>query len=129
MTVFESRESLEEILIRLAELVQTDPVFLEASQGKTLTVSMELPDWEVFFYTRFLDGQVEAGLEEPAETTIDLVMDSEIFDKVFTGALNPAKAAVKGDLAFSGNVAAAMRFQTLLSDFSRLYQQAKQEAS
>ena len=64
MTVFESRESLERVLTRLAELVQTDPAFLKASQDKTLTVSMEFPDLETFFYTSFHDGQVEAGLGE-----------------------------------------------------------------
>lgn len=129
MTVFESRESLERVLTRLAELVQTDPAFLKASQDKTLTVSMEFPDLETFFYTNFHDGQVEAGLGELAENaTVELVVDSDIFDRIFSGQLNPAKAAMKGDLAFSGNVAAAMRFQGVLSDFIRLYQQAKKQS-
>ncbi|HIE38414.1 MAG TPA: hypothetical protein EYP77_04980, partial [Anaerolineae bacterium] len=48
------------------------------------------------------------------------------FDRIFSGKLNPAKAAMKGDLAFSGNAATAMRFQSTLSDFIRLYRQAKQ---
>jgi len=129
MTAYESRESLERVLTNLAELVQMDPAFIEASRGKTLTVSMEFPDLEAFFYTHFLDGQVEAGLGQPAESpTVELVLDSDVFDRVFGGQLNPAKAAMKGDLAFSGNVAAAMRFQGVLSDFVRLYQQAKQQS-
>ena len=129
MIPYESRESLEKVLATLAELVQTDAAFIEASHGKTLTVSMELPDLEAFFYTHFQDGQVEAGLGEPAESaTVELVLDSDVFDRVFSGQLNPAKAAMKGDLAFSGNVAAAMRFQGVLPDFVRLYQQAKQQS-
>jgi putative sterol carrier protein len=129
MIRYETREALEKVLTKLAELVQTDPAFVAASRGKTLTVSMEFPDLEAFFYTHFQDGQVEAGLGEPAESaTVELVLDSDIFDRVFSGQLNPAKAAMKGDLAFSGNVAAAMRFQGVLSDFVRLYQQAKQQS-
>jgi putative sterol carrier protein len=54
-------------------------------------------------------------------------MDSDIFDGMFTGQVNAAKAAMKGDLAFSGNVAAAMRLQSLMDDFKRIYLQAKAE--
>ena len=122
---YETRESLEKVLTRLAELVQSDPAFLEASQGRNLTVNMEFPDLEVFFYTYFLDGRVEAGLGQPEEDPIvELVMDSDIFDRVISGRMNPAKAARKGDMAFSGQVAAAMRFQVVLKDFVRLYKQA-----
>jgi len=127
MSAFETRQALEEVLSRWAELVQADPALLEASRGKNLTVSMEFPDLETFFYTRLQDGRIEAGLGElEEEPTVELVLDSEVFDRVFSGQLNPAKAAMKGDLAFSGNMAAAMRFQGVLSDFVRLYQQAKQ---
>jgi len=126
--MYESREDLEKVLGRLAELIQTDPAFIEASKGKNLVVAMEFPDLEVFFHTRFQDGTVAAGLGEPEEEpTVELVMDSDVFDRIFSGKLNPAKAAMKGDLAFSGNAAAAMKFQKTLSDFIRLYQQAKQD--
>lgn len=129
MTAFETRRDFEEILGRWAELVQDDPALRKASQGKNLLVGMEFPDMETFFYTRLQDGKIEAGLGEvEEEPTVELVLDSDIFDRVFSGQLNPAKAAMKGDLAFSGNVAAAMRFQGVLSDFVRLYKQAKEQA-
>ncbi|HHS96967.1 MAG TPA: SCP2 sterol-binding domain-containing protein, partial [Chloroflexi bacterium] len=100
----------------------------EASKGKNLVVAMEFPDLEVFFHTRFQDGEVTAAVGEPEEEpTVELVMDSDVFDRIFSGKLNPAKAAMKGDLAFSGNAAAAMKFQGTLSDFIRLYQQAKRD--
>ena len=128
MTAYASREDLEKVLARLAELIREDAAFAEASRGKKLTVCMEFPDLETFFYTSLQDGAVDAGVGEPEEPpTVELVLDSEVFDAVFSGRLNPAKAAMKGDLAFSGNAAAAMRFQSTLSDFVRLYQQAKQD--
>ena len=129
MTAYESREALEKVLLRLAELAKADPALIEASRGRQLTVSMEFPDLETFFYTRFQDGKVDAGLGEPEEpATAELVLDSDVFDGIFSGQVNPAKAAMRGDLAFSGNAAAAMRFQSVLADFVRLYNQAKQES-
>lgn len=126
---FETRQALEKVLARWAELIENDAALLDASRGKHLTVSMEFPDLEAFFYTRLDDGRIQAGVGQPeGEATIELVLDSEVFEEVFTGRLNPAKAAMKGDLAFSGNVSAAMKFQGVLSDFVRLYQQAREEA-
>lgn len=126
---YESREALEKVLLRLAELARADPALLEASRGKQLTVSMEFPDLESFFHIRFDNGNVDAGLGEPQEPpTAELVLDSDVFDGIFSGQVNPAKAAMKGELAFSGNASAAMRFQSVLSDFVRLYNQAKKES-
>ncbi|MBC7264428.1 MAG: SCP2 sterol-binding domain-containing protein [Chloroflexi bacterium] len=129
MPAFESKEALEKVLAKLAELVQSDPAFITASKGQTLTIGYEFPDLEVSFYTNFLNGKVEAGLgEPPEEPMIQLTMDSDVLDDVFTGKVAAAKAAMKGDLAFSGNVMAAMRLQGLMADFTRLYQQAKSSA-
>lgn len=125
MPAFETPEEMKKVLTRLAELLQADEAILEASQGKNLSISYEFPDMEVFFYTRFLDGKVEAGLGELEDADMQLTMDSDIFDGMFTGTINAAKAAMKGDLAFSGNVAAAMRLQGLINDFQRIYLQAK----
>ena len=40
MIRYETREALEKVLTRLAELVPTDPAFGAASRGKTITVRM-----------------------------------------------------------------------------------------
>jgi len=113
----------------MAELAQADEALIQASKGKNLTISYEFPDLDVFFYTNFRDGEVEAGLGELEEDAdIYLTMDSDIFDGMFTGKVNAAKAAMKGDLAFSGNVAAAMRLQGLMDDFKRIYLKAKSDA-
>ncbi|UCC76283.1 MAG: SCP2 sterol-binding domain-containing protein [Anaerolineales bacterium] len=128
MPTFETAEEMQEVLRAMAELMQVDAALLRASKGKNLTISYEFPDLDVFFYTNFLDGSVEAGLDEWEDADIQLTMDSDIFDGMFTGRVNAAKAAMKGELAFSGNVASAMRLQGLMDDFKRLYMQAKGQA-
>lgn len=128
MSAFETLEEMQEVLNKMAELMRSDTALIQASKGKNLTISYEFPDLDLFFYTNFLDGKVEAGLGELEDADIQLTMDSDIFDGMFSGKVNAAKAAMKGDLAFSGNVAAAMRLQGLIDDFKRIYQQAKGEA-
>lgn len=128
MPVFEAPEELEQVLQKMAELAQSDQALIKASRGRNLTIAYEFPDLDIFFYTNFRDGEVEAGLGELEDSDIYLTMDSDIFDGMFTGKVNAAKAAMKGDLAFSGNVAAAMRLQSLMDDFKRIYLQAKAEA-
>jgi len=128
MSAFETPEEMKRVLTKMAELMQSDEAMLKASTGKNLTMSFEFPDLEVFFYTRFLDGKVEGGLGELEDAEIQLTMDSDIFDGMFTGKVNAAKAAMKGDLAFSGNVAAAMRLQSLMNDYQRVYVAAKSAA-
>ncbi|MBC7232814.1 MAG: SCP2 sterol-binding domain-containing protein [Chloroflexi bacterium] len=128
MPAFQTAEEFKQVLAKMAELMQSDAALIQASKGKNLTLSYEFPDMDVFFYTSFLDGKVEAGLGELEESDAQLTMDSDIFDGMFTGKVNAAKAAMKGDLAFSGNVAAAMRLQSLMDDFKRIYLQARSEA-
>ncbi len=128
MPTFETAEDMQEVLRAMAELLRADAALLRASKGKHLTIGYEFPDLDVFFYTNFLDGSVEAGLDEWEDADIQLTMDSDIFDGMFTGRVNAAKAAMKGELAFSGNVASAMRLQGLMDDFKRLYLQAKGQA-
>ena len=128
MATFETPEHLQKILGKMAELAQSDEALIKASQGKHLTISYEFPDLDVFFHTSFLDGRIDAGLGEVEDADVELVMDSDILDGMFSGTINAAKAAMKGDLAFSGNVAKAMRLQGLMGDFQRVYEQAKREA-
>jgi len=129
MATFDTPEKLTKVLGKMAELAQADEALIQASKGKNLTISYEFPDLDVFFYTNFRDGEVEAGLGELEEDAdIYLTMNSDIFDGMFTGKVNAAKAAMKGDLAFSGNVAAAMRLQGLMDDFKRIYFKAKTDA-
>ena len=128
MPAFESREALVRLLEKLAALMAADPALVNASKGKHLSISYEFPDLEIFFYTNLHDGTVETGVGEVEDADIQLTMDSDIFDGMFTGRVNATKAAMKGELAFSGNVAAAMRLQGLMGDFQRLYTQARAAA-
>ena len=125
MSAIDSPEAMTRVLSKMAELMQSDEAMARASKGKKLSISFEFPDMEIFFFTRFLDGKVEAGLGELEDSDMQLTLDSAIFDGMMSGTINAAKAAMKGDLAFSGNVAAAMRLQGLMSDFQRVWSQAK----
>ncbi len=125
MPAFHSPDDMKKVLSKMAELMLSDEAVIKASKGKTLSISFELPDMEVLFYIRFLDGKVEAALGELEDAEIQLTMDSDVFDGMLSGTVNAAKAAMKGDLAFSGNVAVAMRLQSLMNDFQRVYLQAK----
>ncbi|MBM4430637.1 MAG: hypothetical protein FJ026_09880, partial [Chloroflexi bacterium] len=62
MSVFETPEELQKVLSKMAELLQADAALLQASKDKRLLISYEFPDLEVFFYTNFLNGRIEAGL-------------------------------------------------------------------
>ena len=125
MSAFETPEALKAILVRMAELMQSDPSLIQASKGKNLSISYEFPDLEVAFYNRFLDGRIEAGLGAVENAEMQLTMDSDVFDGMFTGKVNTAVAAMKGDISFSGNVSAAMKLQGLMKDFQRIYLAAK----
>lgn len=125
MPAFSSPEAMKQVLTKMAELMQADEAVIKASKGKQLSISYEFPDLEIFFFNKFLDGLVEAGLGELEDAEIQLTMDSDVFDGMMSGTINAAKAAMKGDLAFSGNVASAMRLQGLMNDFQRVYKQAK----
>ncbi len=128
MPAFETAESMKRVLETMAREIRSDPAMVAASKGKKLRIGYEFPDLDLFFFTNFLDGAVEAGLGELDDADIQLTMDSEIFDGMFNGTVNAARAAMKGDLVFSGNVASAMKLQGLMADFQRLYLQAKAHA-
>jgi putative sterol carrier protein len=126
MPEYETADDMVVVLRRMAEMMEEDAALVSASKGKQLRIGYEFPDLELFFYTNFEDGEVQAGLGELEDADIQLTLDSGVFDGMFTGEVNAAAAAMKGDLAFSGNVASAMRLQGLMADFQRLYLQAKE---
>jgi autoinducer 2 (AI-2) kinase len=55
-------------------------------------------------------------------------MKAAILDGIFTGKVNGMRAAMTGQLSFSGDTNKAMAFQRLQGDLGRLYQGARAEA-
>jgi len=88
----------------------------------------EIEDLDLFFYTHFQDGQFTGGLGEfTGEAMVELSMSSEVFDGMFSGELDATAAAMSGELAFSGDVSAAMGLQSLQDDMNRVYLVARGE--
>jgi putative sterol carrier protein len=125
VTKYKSAEQMEPVLTRMAELMTRDAGLLKASENTNLTIAYEFPDVGVLFYTRLMDGTVAAGLGATYGADIKLRMNSEVFDGMFTGTVNPVSAFELGRLTFSGSMTTAMRLQDLIPDFGRVYLQAK----
>ena len=87
-----------------------------------------LTDPSVEFHMMFRDGKIVGDLGAPAETPeLRLKMKAEILDKMFTGKINPTKAAMTGKMSFSGDTRKAMGMQRIQGDLCRLYIQAREE--
>jgi putative sterol carrier protein len=85
-------------------------------------VEFETEDLDFFFYTHFEDGDFSGGIGEyPGEAMVELCLSSEVFDGMFNGELDATTAAMSGDLAFGGDISAAMALQSLQDDLNRLY--------
>jgi putative sterol carrier protein len=68
-----------------------------------------------------------AGHESAADMA-ELCMTGEVFDGMFGDELDATTAAMSGDLAFAGDVSAAMGLQSLQDDLNRLYMAARGES-
>jgi putative sterol carrier protein len=124
-TKYKNAEEMGQVLTRMADLMSRDPELIEVSKRSKLTVAYEFPDVGVVFYTRFGDGGPAAGLGAVDDAEIKLRMNSDVFDGLFTGTMNPVAAYEFGRLSFTGSMNTAMRLQELIPDFGRAYSQAK----
>jgi putative sterol carrier protein len=130
MAGYESSEEMARVISRWIELLQEDQAIKEGCQGYDVSVEFEIEDLDLFFHLHFLDGEFSGGLGQfPDEAMVELSMSSDIFDGMFSGELDATTAAMSGDLAFSGDVSAAMGLQSLQDDMNRVYLLARAEAS
>ena len=129
MTVYESSEEMERVIHSWLELLQDDEAIKEGCEGYDVSVEFEIEDLDLLFYTHFQDGQFSGGLGEfPGEAMVELSMPSEVFDGMFSGEMDATSAAMSGELAFSGDVSAAMGLQSLQDDMNRVYLVARGES-
>ena len=128
MAGYESAAEMEKVIARWLELMTDDGATREGCQGYDVSVEFEIEDLDLFFYTHFQDGSVSGGTSGfPGEAMVELSMSSEVFDGMFSGEMDATTAAMSGDLAFAGDVSAAMGLQSLQDDLNRLYLTAKGE--
>ncbi len=122
MAGYDSAEEMESVITRWLESIPGDREISEGSKGYDVSVEFEIEDLDFFFYLHFQDGEFTGGIGEfPGEAMVELCLSSEIFDGMFSGELDATTAAMSGDLAFAGDVSAAMGLQSLQDDLNRLY--------
>lgn len=130
MAGYESNAEMGKIVARWLELLSTDEAVKEGSKGYDVSVEFEIEDLDLFFHTHFHDGEFSGALEQfPEEAMVELSMSSEIFDGMFSGELDATSAAMSGELAFSGDVSAAMGLQSLQDHLNRVYLIARGESA
>ena len=130
MAGYESAAEMEEVIKRWLELIPGDEAIIEGCKGYDVSVEFEVEDLDFFFYTHFKDGSFSGGMGEfPGEAMVELCMSSAVFDGMFSNELDATTAAMSGDLAFAGDVSAAMGLQSLQEDLNRLYLVARGEAA
>ncbi|MEW6228536.1 MAG: SCP2 sterol-binding domain-containing protein [Bacillota bacterium] len=129
MAGYESREGLEKVVVRMLELMRADEKVAEASKGVDFAVGFAITDLDATFLFNFKGGQLtgETG-EDIRPAQIKLSMDSDTFNAVFTGELDPVGAAMWGRIAVSGDIGLAMSLLGVVDDLRRIYTTAKEEA-
>jgi putative sterol carrier protein len=129
MAGYESAGDMEEVIARWLGLIPSDQAIKEGCEGYDVSVEFEVEDLDFFFHIHFQDGDFSGGIGEfPGEAMVELCMSSEVFDGMFSGELDATTAAMSGDLAFAGDVSAAMGLQVLQEDLNRLYLAARGES-
>jgi putative sterol carrier protein len=129
MAGYESAGDMEEVIARWLGLIPVDQDIREGCEGYDVSVEFEIEDLDFFFYVHFQDGDFSGGIGEfPGEAMVELCLSSEVFDGMFSGELDATTAAMSGDLAFAGDVSAAMGLQILQEDLNRLYLAARAES-
>ena len=130
MAGYESAAEMEEVIARWLDLIPGDEAIKEGCKGYDVSVEFEVEDLDFFFHTHFRDGSFSGGIGEfPGEAMVELCMSSAVFDGMFSSELDATTAAMSGDLAFAGDVSAAMGLQSLQEDLNRLYLVARGEAA
>ena len=119
-------EELAPVLRRFVDLAAGDAVLKAFSHGKQMTTHYVLTDTGHELYMHFQEGNVTTGLGAPPEpATIRLEATADTFDGMFTGRINPMRAAMSGKLTFYGDAKLAIGLQQIQNDLCRLYTRAQ----
>jgi len=112
---------IKEFLVNMSQ----DPEVKAKTASKDISFQITFKDNEESCYLYFNKGEIDADLGTyPPGAEVNLRMPIEIFDGMMTGAVNGAKAAMTGQMSFTGNVRKAMSMQSILNLMMSSYQAA-----
>ena len=115
-------DQMTRLLHAFTESIRTSPAMRDFSWGKHMLMHFMVNDRNLHFYLNFQDGVVDAALSDPpAKPDVTLKMHADTLDGMFTGRINPTRAAMSGRISFSGDTSKAMAFQRLQKDMGALY--------
>ncbi|MBI5526031.1 MAG: class II aldolase/adducin family protein, partial [Deltaproteobacteria bacterium] len=124
--IADARRKMEAILRDFVARVDRDPSICEFAKGKNVTVRYVIPDVDLSFSMAFAENVPRSSLGDPAgKPQVTLKMNAEVLDGVFMERIGGMKAAMSGQLAFSGNTMKAMSLQRIQKDLCRLYAEAR----
>ncbi len=119
---------LMRIVERFVERVLSDTAIKEFSRRRSVTMHFVISDFDLEFHLAFSRGQVTGGMGWPDQRAeVLLKMTGDTLDGIFTGRLNPTRAALSGKISFTGDTVKAIAFQRIQKDLKRLYAEAREE--
>jgi autoinducer 2 (AI-2) kinase len=107
-------------------ILSADEEVKQKTANKDISFQITFKDNEESCYMYFKAGTVLAdlGLFPSGPAEVNLRMPIEIFDGMMRGKVNGAKAAMTGQMSFTGNVRKAMSMQSILKLMMTSYQAA-----
>ena len=119
---------VEPVLRAFVARAVEDPALRAFARSSAIVTHYVLSDPEVEFYLRFGQGTVTGALGPPAvPAEVRIEAKAEVLDGMLTGRINAMRAAMTGQIAFSGDARQAVGIQRIQGDLCRLYQQARRE--
>jgi autoinducer 2 (AI-2) kinase len=125
----EMRDAMQRLLQAFVDGIVSDTALAEFSRDRDVTLHFLLSDLALEFHLHLQAGSVTGALaapETPAE--VQLRMQADVLDGMFTGRVNAMQSAMNGRLSFTGDAGKAMTLQHIQANLSRLYRAARLQA-
>jgi len=114
-----------ELIKEFLSVMSQDEQVKAKTSSKEISFQITFKDNEESCYLNFNKGEIDADLGTyPPGASVNLRMPIEIFDGMMMGTVNGAKAAMTGQMSFTGDVRKAMSMQSILNLMMSSYQAA-----
>ncbi len=123
------RAQMEKILHDFTARAIVDPAMIAYAAKRKVMSHYTMSDLGLEFHIGFDNGTVISGVGAPPEPAeVRMKAKAETLDGVLTGRISGNRAAMGGQLSFSGDVRQAMGMQRIQGDMIRLYSAAREAA-